>query len=59
MFKKHNVPQSYSWFTGKSFMDLMPHMDWYSVMYSQQECTLELIVCVIHPGIPLLLSYSV
>lgn len=30
----------------------------YSVMYSQQECISELIICVIHPGIPSLLNYG-
>lgn len=33
-------------------MDSMPLMEQLSVMYSQQEFTLELIICVIHPGIP-------
>ena len=41
----------------KSFMDFMPHMEQYSVIHSQWEYTLELIICVIHPGIPLLLNY--
>lgn len=26
-------------------------------MYSERECTLELIICAIHPGIPLLVNY--
>lgn len=38
-------------------MDFMPHMEQYSVMYSQREGTLELIICVILPGIPSLLNY--
>lgn len=37
-------------------MDFVPQ-EQYLVMYSQQECTLELIICVIHPGIPSLLNY--
>lgn len=35
----------------------MPRMEQYSVMNSQQGCTLGLIIRVIHPGIPLLLNY--
>lgn len=38
-------------------MALMPHMKQYLVMYSQQECALELIIGVIHPGIPSILNY--
>lgn len=56
-FKKHDFSKSYGKFRLKSSMNFMPHVEQYSVIYSQQEGTLELIICVIHPSIPSLLNY--